>query len=453
MHRNFICLLFLLISCQLSRVIGDDECKDVTVGDCELQKEQIILRTLISDASLCQFFCNTLTDCSVFQFNESNSNCTLLKEDYRQECKSSGGPMDKPITSCLEVDLYTCDRIMEENCEFSGDVILELPIGSIADANHCQELCEEFSVMGCNHWSFDINKCTLLSSGERNCTIIGGPKSPSMEECKVTSTTIKTTTTTMNTTTPKTSTVNTTTPATIPTTTIPICSKTTLQIVDTMPLEDTYGNESYCIDVVNKTLDTCSGEEWVFYDNKTLVVQINNTNLPAIGIGSEEVRGVNYNGTFNTTNTDDDWIGIIFGYENSSSFYVMHGAKFNVSNGYYKNQQFKITKVHSDTGVNGPDMKNAMNNATSVPGQTSILWHDDANRGWLTNKEYTWNLKFRPLTGEIQMKLYEDSTLLFDTNKLTTENISKAGRLGVYTDSQAYSYWYDMTYECDDSAI
>merc|ERR1712136_215556 len=245
------------------------------------------------------------------------------------------------------------------------------------------------------------------------------------------------TTTTTTPTTPTTSTVNTTTSATIPSTTIPICSKTTLQIIDTLPLESTFGNESYCIDVVHKTQDTCSGEEWVFYDNNTFVVQKNNTNLPAIGIGLEEVKGVNYNGTFNITSTDDDWIGIIFGYENSSSFYVMHGAKFNVSNGYYKDQQFKIIKVHSDTGLNGPDMKNALNNATSVPGQTSIL--------------YTWNLKFRPLSGEIQMKLYEDSTLLFDTSKLTTENISKSGRLGVYTDSQAYSYWYDMTYECDDS--
>ena len=109
---------------------------------------------------------------------------------------------------------------------------------------------------------------------------------------------------------------------------------------------------------------------------KIYAIQKNNTNLPNIGIGSEDVRGVNYNGTFVTHSTDDDWIGIIFGYESSSNFYLMHGTKFNVSNDYHKGQQFKITKVNSDTGVNGPDMKNALYNSTSVPGQTEILWKD-----------------------------------------------------------------------------
>ena len=74
------------------RVNGEDECKDVTVGDCELKADQIVYTSIISDAGLCQFLCNTLTDCNVFQFHESEQNCTLLKEDYHQDCQSSSGP-------------------------------------------------------------------------------------------------------------------------------------------------------------------------------------------------------------------------------------------------------------------------------------------------------------------------------------------------------------------------
>ena len=79
--------------------------------------------------------------------------------------------------------MNTCDRIIEEDCEYSGSIILEPPIGSVADANHCQELCEEFSVMGCKYWSFKVNECILLSSADRNCNGVGGPKYPPIDEC------------------------------------------------------------------------------------------------------------------------------------------------------------------------------------------------------------------------------------------------------------------------------
>ena len=86
------------------RVNGEGECKDVTVGDCELKADQIVFSSIISDAGLCQFFCNTLTDCNVFQFHEAEQNCTLLKEDYHQDCLSSSGPEVRNIVK--EVSTY-----------------------------------------------------------------------------------------------------------------------------------------------------------------------------------------------------------------------------------------------------------------------------------------------------------------------------------------------------------
>ena len=90
---------------------------------------------------------------------------------------------DNPLDTCLEVDLNTCDRFIDEDCEYYGDVLLKTPTGSIADARHCQELCEKFASAGCEYWTFQQDSCSLLTSGERSCTTLGGPKTPEINEC------------------------------------------------------------------------------------------------------------------------------------------------------------------------------------------------------------------------------------------------------------------------------
>ena len=86
-----------------------------------------------------------------------------------------------PIDTCLELDLNTCDRFLEEDCEYYGDGLVNP--SSIADARHCQELCEEFESVGCQYWTFEDNQCFLLSSSKRNCTTLGGPKFPDINDC------------------------------------------------------------------------------------------------------------------------------------------------------------------------------------------------------------------------------------------------------------------------------
>jgi len=89
-----------------------------------------------------------------------------------------------------------------------------------------------------------------------------------------------------------------------------------------------FGNESYCQNV-GITLDTCSGEDWEFFDSNTIALQHNNTEIPSIGHGSQFVNGVNFNGTFNITDGDDDFVGFVFGYEDPSHFYVVYSSALN----------------------------------------------------------------------------------------------------------------------------
>ena len=73
------------------RAFGDGACKGVTVGDCQLLDEYVIETLSIGiSADLCQDICQQKTNCVVFQ--HSAETCTLLTEDYRQDCGTSGGP-------------------------------------------------------------------------------------------------------------------------------------------------------------------------------------------------------------------------------------------------------------------------------------------------------------------------------------------------------------------------
>ena len=219
-----------------------------------------------------------------------------------------------------------------------------------------------------------------------------------------------------------------------------------------MPLEKTFGNESYCT-AVNCSI--CSCEHWGFNETKTFIKQYNNTNLPAVGLGSEKVMGVNFNGTFKTIDTgDDDMIGFVFGFEDPSHFYVVYAAKFNATNGHHMDPgRFRITRVNSVTGVNSPEMKNAIFSKDSVPNQTEVLWKDSEDRGWLPNKEYTWVVKFRPLSGSLQLEIFEESEPLFNTGVISINITTVPARLGVFTYSQPNTMWYDMWYECDDREL
>ena len=73
-------------------IFEEDDCKDVTVGDCEINHDDVILSDFVDDAYLCQSCCNIVTGCEIFRFNGTDHKCTLLKDDYHDDCRSSGGP-------------------------------------------------------------------------------------------------------------------------------------------------------------------------------------------------------------------------------------------------------------------------------------------------------------------------------------------------------------------------
>ena len=67
------------------------KCLDVTLGGCSLNEDDVIkVVELAMDKGLCQDLCSQTTNCAVYQ--HKSDRCTLLREDYRQDCSNAAGP-------------------------------------------------------------------------------------------------------------------------------------------------------------------------------------------------------------------------------------------------------------------------------------------------------------------------------------------------------------------------
>merc|ERR1719351_371452 len=109
-----------------------------------------------------------------------------MTKDYRKDCQVVAGPFDKEIAECFEIDdKQVCDLFLQEDCGYAGDILLEPPIGTIADPKECEELCKQFEPLGCKYWIFSQTekKCSLRTEGDRNCKTWGGPRSPLFNTC------------------------------------------------------------------------------------------------------------------------------------------------------------------------------------------------------------------------------------------------------------------------------
>ena len=89
------------------------------------------------------------------------------------------------VNDCLTSTDETCDKIIQESCDYVGNEIYTTPPGSTLDSNSCDELCIDYERLDCSYWKFDKDEkqCTLYESKDSECTFVSGPESPSIESC------------------------------------------------------------------------------------------------------------------------------------------------------------------------------------------------------------------------------------------------------------------------------
>uniref|UniRef100_A0A8C1QPJ2 Thrombospondin 4a n=1 Tax=Cyprinus carpio TaxID=7962 RepID=A0A8C1QPJ2_CYPCA len=194
---------------------------------------------------------------------------------------------------------------------------------------------------------------------------------------------------------------------------------------------------------------------WVVLNQGREIVQTMNSD-PGLAVGYTAFSGVDFEGTFHVnTVTDDDYAGFIFGYQDSSSFYVVMWKQTEQT--YWQSVPFRavaepgiqLKAVKSKTGP-GEFLRNSLWHTGDTNDQVRMLWKDARNVGWKDKVSYRWNLKHRPQVGYIRVKFYEGSDLVADSG-VVIDTSMRGGRLGVFCFSQENIIWSNLRYRCNDT--
>uniref|UniRef100_A0A4W5MBK4 Thrombospondin 4b n=1 Tax=Hucho hucho TaxID=62062 RepID=A0A4W5MBK4_9TELE len=173
-------------------------------------------------------------------------------------------------------------------------------------------------------------------------------------------------------------------------------------------------------------------------------------------LGYTAFSGVDFEGTFHVnTVTDDDYAGFIFGYQDSSSFYVVMWKQTEQT--YWQATPFRavaepgiqLKAVKSKSGP-GEHLRNSLWHTGDTNDQVRLLWKDPRNVGWKDKVSYRWYLQHRPQVGYIRARFYEGTELVADSG-VTIDTTMRGGRLGVFCFSQENIIWSNLKYRCNDT--
>jgi len=333
-----------------------------------------------------------LASCKVFTYY--GGHCHLYKDNPRTSCSVLSGPPNIDVEQCLvgSVDDAGCGAFVEEECEFLGkETSFTAQPGEIIKETECEDYCKNAAEFGgCNYWVYNYTSqvCHTLDSDKRYCWGLSGAENPEIQVC------------------------------------IPCEENAQIfqagEYFDLQPLE-----VSVC---ENSTWDLSAG------DDGNEVWSMNNT-CASMALSNNIYLDVEFNGSFTALDTDDDWIGFVFGYEDEGHFYLVLGPGAWDTHVDYSLDDWRLVKVESETGTTTKDMMAAILSGEDVPGQTKVVYRPGV-KGWYSGKVYSWRVTYRPTINHLEITVMDDGLELWSNTWESFEHELYTGKLGLFSDSQ-----------------
>jgi len=171
--------------------------------------------------------------------------------------------------------------------------------------------------------------------------------------------------------------------------------------------------------------------QWDLLSGNTAVKQKINAD-PSAYLNNKNQTNYTMQGSWlvDTTN-DDDLMGFVFGYQDSSHFYMLdwkQNSQF--FSGSTANEGLSVKKISSaqESNLTWTDFWSS----SDSDNKTVLASNYGPDEGWKDNTSYDFFLDFRP--GVFKIKVLEDSTTLWETT--INDNSFASGQFGFYNFSQ-----------------
>jgi len=190
------------------------------------------------------------------------------------------------------------------------------------------------------------------------------------------------------------------------------------------------------------TLDFPGGQPagtWVLESGNTAVQQTTNAD-PSFYLNNLNQTSYSIDGSWQVlTGSDNDYMGFVFGYQNSSNFYLFDWKQG--SQGYasqYANEGMTIKKMTGATGDGLADLSlgEFWENTTDVGDMTILAQNQSSTAGWADNVLYNFYLDFNTTTtpGDFNIVVKEGASTLWDVT--VNDTMFTSGEFGFYNYSQ-----------------
>lgn len=189
------------------------------------------------------------------------------------------------------------------------------------------------------------------------------------------------------------------------------------------------------------TLDFPSGQaagSWVLESGNTAVKQVINAD-PSFYLNNLNQTSYSIQGSWQVLETggDDDYMGFVFGYQNSSNFYLFdwkQGTQSYVGTTADEGMTIKKFDGAGNNGLTDLSLQEFWENRSSLGEMSVLAKNHSTTAGWADNVLYDFLLDFNLNSDEIHIVVKQGETELWNVTLI--DSTFTAGQFGFFNNSQ-----------------